>query len=373
MGTAVRKIADMAGQGSGARVTQPQRRFEPTDLARLPRTEVRKLVHALVEESGGVISDYRRRADHDDLHAELDMLWTRRSLRVRVAAHEVEARDVARFAEALTSSGDVAGWLVAPHGTRGELVEDRAVEVIGPEDLIERLERSSRVAWTQRRPAVAMDRLAHQRALFDEARKLDPVGMRWLPVVAHNEMPQELREAQDAPQDWLERLAFRILTHTFRFGGVRYGEAARGKRLPDALLRWPGGGDAIAAMLDCKASADGYTMTADHYLRFKEYVRVCRDQAQATGHELRYMIVLSSTFTGAGRNHPYHARRRALSEEVGLALAYVRAIDLAEAAVALERAEVAPTDRERMPWARLFDEGLVETGHFQALLRGVGF
>lgn len=318
-----------------------------------------------------MVSDYQRRAGHDDMYAEIDVFWARRSIRVRVAAREVESRDVARFAEALASSGDVAGWLVAPHGTQGELAGGQAVEVIGPEDLIERFERSSRVAWTERRPSVAMDRLAHQRALFDDARHLDPVGMRWLPVVAHNEMPPELRHGEGAPQDWLERFTFRILTHTFRFGGVRYGEAARGKRLPDALLRWPSGGDAIAAMLDCKASADGYTMTGDHYLRFKEYVKICRNEAEGAGHELRYMIVLSSAFTGSGRTHPFHARHRALSEDTGLSLAYVRAIDLAEAAVAVERGEVAPTDRERLPWAGLLDAGLVDARHFRVLIESV--
>lgn len=162
-----------------------------------------------------------------------------------------------------------------------------------------------------------------------------------------------------------------MLTHTFRFGGTRYGEAARGKRLPDALLQWPSGGDAIAAMLDCKASADGYTMTGDHFLRFKEYVKICRREAEAAGRELRYMIVVSSGFTGSGRAHPFHARHQALVNDTGLSLAYVRAIDLAEAAVAVERDEVALTDRERLPWSRLFDAGLVDAQHFRILIEGV--
>ena len=361
----------MAGTRIGARVTQPQRRFRPVDLAGLPRTEVRKLVHALIEESGAVVSDYQRRASHDDLYAETDVFWARRSVRVRVAFREVESRDVTRFAEALASSGDVAGWLVAPNGMQRGLAEGPGVEVIGPEQLIERLERSSRVAWNERSPSVAMDRLAHQRALFDEARLLDPVGMRWLPVLAHNEMPSELRDGEGAPQDWLERLTFRVLSHTFRFGGIRYGEAARGKRLPDALLRWPSGGIAIAALLDSKASADGYTMTSDHFLRFKEYVRICRNEAEVTGHELRYMIVLSSGFTGSRRTHPFHARQQALLDETGLSLAYVRAIDLAEAAVAVEHDELAPADRERLPWAGLFDAGMVEAHHFRVMIESV--
>jgi hypothetical protein len=337
----------------------------------MARTEVRKLVHALVEEAGAEISDYRRRADHDELFAEVNVLWARRSIRVRVASRPVAPRDVVRFAESLAANGDVAGWLVAPLGIEGELPVGRAVEVIEPEQLIERLERSSRVTWTDRRPSVALDRLAHQRALFEDAGQLDPVGLRWLPVVAHNELPGELRDGDAAPQDWLERLAFRMLTHTFRFAGVRYGEAARGKRVPDALLRWPSGGESLAALLDCKASADGYTMTADHYLRFKEYVRICRAEAESTGHDLKYMVVLSSTFSGSGRTHPFHARHRALVADTGLSLAYVRAIDLATAAVSVERQDMAPTDRRRLPWRTIFDAGLVEPSHFRDLVESV--
>lgn len=358
----------MAGDERGAGITRPRRRFTPLDLAAMPRAEVRKLVHALVEESGAEVSDYRRRADHDDLHAEMQVLWARCSIRIRVAARSVEPRDVVRFIESLTANGDVAGWLVAPLGTHGDIPVGRTVEVIGPEQLIERFEHSSRVAWTDRRPSVAMDRLAHQRALFEDARHLDPVGMRWLPVLAHNELPAELHQGGAAPQDWMERLTFRMLTHTFRFGGVRYGEAARGRRLPDALLRWPGGGEPLAALLDCKASADGYTMTADHYLRFKEYAGICRAEAQSTGHELRYMVVLSSNFAGSGRAHPFHARHRALTKDTGLSLVYVRAIDLAEAALSVERDEITPANRERLPWAALFDAGLVDDQHFHDMI-----
>lgn len=72
-----------------------------------------------------MVSDYQRRDGHDDLYAAIDLFWARRSIRVRVATREVESRDVARFAEALASSGDVAGRLVAPHGTQVEMAGDR--------------------------------------------------------------------------------------------------------------------------------------------------------------------------------------------------------------------------------------------------------
>jgi hypothetical protein len=318
------------------------------------------------------VTDYRRRADHDALYATHASLWTSRSVRIRVLARLAEPRDVERLAESLVAEGDGLGWLVHPHGSSGSLPSLPSVELVTPAELIHKFERSSRVAWNDRRPAVAMDRLADQRSLFEDARLLDPVGMRWLPVTAHNELPPELVAAGGEPQDWLERLAFRLLSHTFRFGGRRYGEAARGRRVPDALLLLPSTTDKVSALVDCKSSADGYTMAADHYLRFKEYERRLRAEAESAGHSLQYMIVVSSTFAGSGRTHPFHARRESLAEETGLKLVYVRAIDLAVAAAAVERADVPPADREALRWSTLFDAGLVGQQHFQDLLQGAG-
>jgi hypothetical protein len=84
------------------------------------------------------------------------------------------------------------------------------------------------------------------------------------------------------------------------------------------------------------------------------------------------MVVLSSAFTGNGRTHPFHARRKALKDETGLSLAYLRAIDLAEAAVAVERKGIAPGAVERLLWAELFDAGLVHNEHFRVLTENAG-
>lgn len=45
--------------------------------------------------------------------------------------------------------------------------------------------------------------------------------------------------------------------------------------------------------MDCKATRDCYLMDSDHYLRFTGYVSTMRDQLEADGPQLRYLVVLS--------------------------------------------------------------------------------
>jgi hypothetical protein len=232
------------------------------------------------------------------------------------------------------------------------------------------MERCSVIAWPNRRPEPAYDRLSLQRDLDHDAFVLDPVGLRWLPSLALNELPAELAERDLVPETLFERMAFRLFTSALRFRGRRYGEAARGQRLPDAALSWPGFSP-LAALLDCKASADGYLMDSDQYLRFLGYITSLRPEIEAVGQELRYLIVLSSAFAGtAGQRHPFHERASALLEATSVRLVYFRAADLARAATVIEGRGLAPGDREALDWATVFDHGLVQSTHLSEMLEG---
>ena len=136
------------------------------------------------------------------------------------------------------------------------------VVVVSADEIASRITSSTLARWDEETPSLATDRLDLMLRLSRTA-QLDPVGIEWLPSLALNEVPPSLVEYGVDPQDSLERNAFRLLTSTFRFGGTRYGEAARGKRLPDAVLEWPDG-SATSALLDCKAASSGYLMDADH-------------------------------------------------------------------------------------------------------------
>lgn len=167
------------------------------------------------------------------------------------------------------ATGALESLVVPAHGVDGELTVVSGITVIAGDEIAERITSSALVRWDEDRPSLATDRLDLMLRLASTA-LLDPVGIQDLPPLALNELPPALVEYGIEPQDLLERKAFRLLTATFRFGGVRYGESARGKRLPDAVLDWPDG-SATSALLDCKAASSGYLMDSDHFLRFVNY------------------------------------------------------------------------------------------------------
>lgn len=365
---ALREQSVMPPPSPRVRVTQPQRRFSPADLATLSRAERRKLVQLLLTESGSRVVDFQAPTSYDELVLETRPLWRPRRVRVRIADRPVDRDSVDRLAGAVAANGDAEGLMLAVLGFDGEVVAPPSVMILGPDDLIARMERCAVIAWPDRRPVPAYDRLSVQRDLNRDAFLLDPVGLRWLPSLALNELPADLLGRDLAPDALFERMAFRLLTSTLRFGGQRYGESARGQRLPDAVLSWPGTSP-VVALLDCKATADGYTMDSDHFLRFTGYITNLRSEIEACGGELRYLIVLSSSFAGTpGARHPFHQRAAALLDDTGVRLVYLRAEDLARVATLIESRGLSPSGRDELSWATAFENGLIESAHLDTML-----
>jgi hypothetical protein len=352
------------------RQTQPQRKFDASSLAGLTRGQRRKLCQLLLTANGEHVREFNSPAAYDELVVQVTPLWRTRTVRVRIATRPVNQGDLDRLAERIDAAGDIEGILVASLGVDGSVTPDARIAIVEPDELIARLERSPLITWSDNNPAPAYDRVAVLRDLEEQAGLLDPIGIRWLPVLALNELPSELAMRSVAPQDLLERVAFRLMTAAFRFGGKRHGEAARGRRLADSVLTWPAASDdRIAALLDCKASADGYVMDADHVLRFQRYVEDAREPLAAEGHKLRYLIVISSTFPGRpGPGHPYYTRAEELRKNVEIELAYIRAADVALLAATVEAQELDPAGREHLDWRTALNHGLVGTEHLQHML-----
>jgi hypothetical protein len=120
--------------------------------------------------------------------------------------------------------------------------------------------------------------------------------------------------------------------------------------------------------VDCKASADGYTMTSDHMLRFRGYVEQARGPLEDSGYGLRYLIVISSDFAGAGARHPFQARAAELRGSTAVELVYLRAVDLARLAASVEGQELEPATREQFGWRSALDHGLVAGEHLDQLV-----
>jgi hypothetical protein len=280
------------------RVTRPDRRFGPTELRALPREERRKLAQILLTDGAARVVEFHSTASYDELVLETPLLWRRRRVRVRVADQPVDDVALRRLSEAVRTAGDAEGIMIAAVGGDLPATVPADVMVVAPDELIARMERSASIAWAQRIPRPAYEQVQAQRDLERDAFLLDPVGLRWLPSLALHELPGELAGADIAAEDLFERVAFRLMTSTLRFGGERFGEAARGQRLPDAVLRWPADGRPLALM-DCKATSAGYTMASDHFLRFVGYADALRDELERDDHELRYMLIVSSAFPGS--------------------------------------------------------------------------
>jgi hypothetical protein len=348
--------------------TQPIRRFDSSDLASLPRDERRKLFQVLLTENGVEVIEYSGPAAYDELVVATRPLWRRRTIRVRIAADQVGQGDVDRLADRVRDASDSEGLMLAPLGVEGNVAVPSQLSVVGPDNLIKRLERTPLVGWTDDTPFPAYDRLDALYHLGSGAALLDPVGIRWLPVLALNEIPQELSSHGATPQDLLERLAFRMLTSVFRFGGARHGEAARGQLLPDSVITWPERNPSrVAALVDCKAASHGYAMSSDHVLRFSGYVEKARPALEAQGYELRYFVVLSSSFPGSGAGHPFHGRAAELKKTVGVELVYLQAIDLSGLAVSVVASEIEVAAREGLGWVAAFEHGLVTPEHLELM------
>jgi len=350
-----------------SRITRPDRRFGPGELAALPREERRKLAQVLLSDGPARVLEFQSTGAYDEFVLDVPLLWRSRRVRVRVADEVVDSTALTRLREAVYAASDAEGVLVAARGVAAGIGVPTGVMLVTPEMFIARLERSASIEWPDRTPRPASDRLALQRDLDRDAYLLDPVGLRWLPSLALNELPSDLA-GDMAPEDLLERVAFRLFTSALGFRGERFGEATRGHRLPDAVLRWPTPGHP-AALLDCKAASSGYTMAADHLLRFAEYAESLRDDLQAAGHKLRYMLILSSSFPGPqGGRHPFFGRAADLNERTGLRLVYLRADDLARTATSIEQRGLSTDARTALDWSTAFDHGLVTSEHLTSML-----
>lgn len=164
----------MAPTSARTRVTQPQRRFTPADLAGLARADRRKLMQLLLTESGSRVVDFQAPAGYDELVLETRPLWRPRRVRVRIADRPVDQASVDRLAAAVSTNGDAEGLLLATLGSDGHPVAPPTVMLLNPEDLIARMECCSVIAGN-RDLALPPDELGvHHRRRAAGPRRLRP-------------------------------------------------------------------------------------------------------------------------------------------------------------------------------------------------------
>lgn len=339
----------------------------PSSLAALGAPLVRKLGQVLVVERGVRITRVQPRNDHDDLHTETTGLWRARPGLVRIVHRQLEDQDVQALGEIARSEALAEAVLVEGFPGVGELPRDPAVQVIRADELVNRIKSSALIEWKAGQPRPAQGRVELAANLNQIAAALDPVGLRWLPTLALNHVPSELKGAGSA-DELLERIAFRVLTAALRLHGRRLGARRRGERVPDAILRWSGG----AGLLDCKAAQYGYRMEIGDQRALVEYFKRLKREEDGAGPSLEFILVISGEFDGKDdETHPYYQRARNIKEECGATLVYLRAADLVRLAIEVEGDEADPAERERIDWSSVFTIGLPRTDDVTAAWKGI--
>jgi hypothetical protein len=350
--------------------TDPARPFHADDLAQLGREQRRRLVQLLAREAGLSFVAHEPFPEYDDLVFGSEGFARPRRLLLRVMTREAAGADLEALEEQARATGLAEAILVLTSPGEAPAAGPQTVaHAIDADSLIGRLEDSALVGWESGKPDVLTAAFAAWEAVEKQAVTLDPVGIRWLTTLGANKRPAGLSDAPSTVDVLLEQVAFRLLTTVFRFGGWRLGAAERGEPLPDAVLLSPAGAPTKhAALLDCKARRGGFTMTKADERALCEYVGTLREQAEARGHPLRYVVILSSSFPGSDdRRHPYFGRARAL-KGVDVQLAYITAAGLVRLALEVERRDLTPADREALPWPDALDQGRVQTKDLEALL-----
>jgi hypothetical protein len=312
------------------------------------------LCRVLLLEGGWRIDRQQARAGAVDLHVQAVPLWRQRPVRVRLIDRAASRNDLRDLAEVAAAEGLADAVLIETTDAQGERPSlEGSVQVLNADAFERRLRESALVRWDEGQPEPNLGRIEEWWDLARTAAAHDPVGLRWLPTLAANRIPAELEATGQTADELFERIAFRLLTTVFRFSGERLGQAARGQRLPDALLYWPAGSTtSSSAFLDCKAYAGGFSMSTADERAQREYAIEKRQVAEGYGHVLRFLLILSSDFSG-----DFELRRANLLRDARIELAYLRASDLVALALDLELAEERPIVRELYPWDQVLALG----------------
>jgi hypothetical protein len=309
---------------------------------------MRLMITGLLAESGIAVSDISHRGDHDELILTISPGWRVREGRARVFYRGALKRDVTDLDKLArqTALSEVILFEVSG-GASSRFTVPASVQFVSTAELIERLEDSAVIQWEGAEPKVERTLLARLRAVDKGESWIDQLGIRALPVLARNKTPPEWTAVREPPDELFERMTFRILTQVFRFGGTDLGATSRAERAPDALLESPAGAATpFSGVLDCKASRDGWSMSADDETRLINYV--IDHRADLAHPDEPFLIVMSSAF--ATGSTAFSNRQRAVAERCGARLVYVRASQLAASALAVEVSRMAPSEREQLPW-----------------------
>jgi hypothetical protein len=294
-----------------------------------------------------------------DLTYALDLTGVEVPVVMRVVEHATR-----RVVEDLrTDAPGAVGVVVA---ARADPDAATAGHVLAGDDLAEAVRRTGLVEWRSGDPAPDSEAYLWAARRDRDLRESDPIGLRWLPVLARDALPVGLPAGAGPAHAWFERLTFRVLTRAFMLRGRRLGADVPGQAEPDGLLLMPG--EAALAVYDCKATGDDWLADRATERQLTEYAaKTWRWEQQML--PVSHVLVVSSGFqAAAGRKHPMRARHERLKKATGADLVYVTARHLATAGLDLCRRPAGEEIARFVNWTAVFAEGVVTSAGLAAAI-----
>jgi hypothetical protein len=345
------------------------------DLQTLTDHALRRITHALLREwaSDATVSERGRFVDFGVTSVSVLGLQLRQ--RFRLFLRPVTAFDLGQLRAEAAVIG-LAPVAVAPRGLAEDAQTPPDLPLIDA-DAFARLCEESGVLVRDEQDRPQLDRVALSE-LRDhaDARLSLGNGLLWLRPLSRNRVPPPLRWTGIPAHELFERCFSLTMTTTFRAGGDSWGTKKRGQPVPDGVLSLPGAEE--PTLYDCKAAKDGYSMTYRDLTGFADYLAHPLEGAWSppAGVTSRFLVV-SSQIHGGTRGASFAGRQRALDQKVpGAQLTWMRAPDLVHFGLAIERAGVRASDRDRIRWPALLDAGDLRWETFKAelgFLAGLGY
>jgi hypothetical protein len=127
--------------------------------------------------------------------------------------------------------------------------------------------------------------------------------LRSLPTIASNKIPADLQRycqvAGFEPWNLLEEAVYFFFRHIFMLHTIKLGANTLFKHEPEGIVLWDRCGERNAFLYECKARENGYKITLDDLLRYKDYIRVKKHEIRVRHHmPLTHLLVISSEFHG---------------------------------------------------------------------------
>ncbi len=127
--------------------------------------------------------------------------------------------------------------------------------------------------------------------------------LRHLPQLACNRLPACIKRTLGSvdlkPWELLEEGVFFFFRTMLMLDTIRLGKECLFKREPEGIVLVNREHDPFALMYECKSRKDGYRMSSDDALRYKNYIRKKRQEVRLRYYtRLSHFVIVASSFEG---------------------------------------------------------------------------